>query len=148
MIYDKLKNYQNYLNIHPKFKAAFHYLLETDFSKMESGKYEIDGTSIYALIQEFVTKDEEECRLEAHIEYVDIQYVYKGIETMGHCLLYEQNPLNEGYKNDVAFFIDHTVNLKISEGEFIIFFPHDLHKPCIKYITNTLVKKIVLKIKI
>ncbi|MGF7141307.1 YhcH/YjgK/YiaL family protein [Roseimarinus sediminis] len=148
MIYDKITSYQNYLDIHPKFKKAFQYIIETDFSKIEPGKYEIDGSNLFALVQEFETKNEEACKLEAHLEYIDIQYVYIGTEMMGHCLLYEQNPINEGYKNDVAFFNDHTVNMKVSEGEFIIFYPHDLHKPCIKYIENSTVKKIVVKVKI
>ena len=65
MIMDKLNNYRKYIGIHSGFKKAFDYLTTTDFSTVEVGKYNIEKENIFALVQEFSPKAEEECNLES-----------------------------------------------------------------------------------
>ena len=43
MVIDDLKNAALYTGMHPRMKDAFRYLQQTDFSKIEPGRYEIDG---------------------------------------------------------------------------------------------------------
>ena len=54
----------NYLG--ERFRKAFAFLRDTDFSVLSEGKVEIDGENIFAEVQEYVTKPENECRFESH----------------------------------------------------------------------------------
>lgn len=66
MIIDKLANAHLYFGLGERINKALTYIKETDFSKMELGKYEIDGDNIFALVNEYKTKDQNEGKLEAH----------------------------------------------------------------------------------
>lgn len=66
MIIDKLSNSNLYSGLGERINKAFAYLKETDFIKMELGKYEIEGDNVFALVNEYTTKDENEGKLEAH----------------------------------------------------------------------------------
>jgi len=147
MIHDKLSNCSKYYNLHPNFKMAFDYLFNADLSGLKPGKYEIDNTNVFALVQDYLTKDEEDCKPEAHIDYIDIQYIVSGNEIMGHILLAEQKQSDASYPNDVAYFITETNKTKINVGEFMIFFNNDIHQPGIKHITQSAVRKVVVKVK-
>ena len=46
MILDSLNNTEKVECLHPLFKKAFDYVKATDFSKMEDGKYELDGPPV------------------------------------------------------------------------------------------------------
>ena len=87
MIIDKLSNTHLYSGFGERINKAFTYLKETDFSNMEIGKHEIDGENIFALVNEYNTKDESEGKLEAHKKYIDVQFVAKGSELMGYAPL-------------------------------------------------------------
>lgn len=49
MVTDNIKNADLYYGMGERIKKALEFLKETDFSKMEPGKYEIDGSNVYAL---------------------------------------------------------------------------------------------------
>ena len=53
MIADVLKNRQIYAAISPRIKAALEYISKTDFSSMEPGRYELDGSNMFALVQAY-----------------------------------------------------------------------------------------------
>lgn len=59
MIIDQLKNASLYYGMSEKLVPAFNYLKNADLSNINPGKYEIDGSNIYALIQRYVTKPRE-----------------------------------------------------------------------------------------
>ena len=50
MILDSLNNTKKIECLHPLFKKAFDYLKSTDFSKVEDGKHELDGSRLYMII--------------------------------------------------------------------------------------------------
>ena len=50
MILDSLNNTKKIECLHPLFKKAFDYLKSTDFSKVEDGKHELDGSRLYASV--------------------------------------------------------------------------------------------------
>ena len=83
VILDEFKHADFYLGVHPLMKPAFDYLRKTDLSNIESGKYEIDGEKMLLLAQQYITKPREQGQWEAHRRYIDIQYVYRGIEWFG-----------------------------------------------------------------
>ena len=149
MIIDKLSNSHLYSGLGESINKAFAYLKETDFSKMEIGKYEIDGDNIFALVNEYNTKDATEGKLEAHKRYIDLQFVAKGSELMGYAPLENQKVIDEyNEQNDIFFFSGKKSFTLVDEGMFAIFFPTDVHLPGIKVNEKSFVKKVVIKVKV
>lgn len=149
MIIDKLSNSHLYSGLGERINKAFAYLKNTDFSKTEPGRYDIDEDNVFALVNEYNTKDETEGKLEAHKNYLDVQFVAKGKELMGYVPLENQkviNPYNE--QNDITFFEGEKSFTIVDEGMFAIFFPTDVHLPGIKVKEPEYVKKIVIKVRV
>ncbi len=146
MIFDKIENYQLYTNLSKKISKAFDFILNNDLNKMELGKHIIDGDEIFALLQEYETKSQDEGKLEKHFKYIDLQYIIKGTELIGVAPFANQTLLEENLKEDYAFYSGESSLIKIEEGEFCIFFLDDLHMPCIDYKQTAKVRKVVVKI--
>lgn len=151
MILDKLESSSIYLGMNPNFEKAFKFLKETDISTLEDGRYEIDGDKIYALVQSYITLKEEEKKFEAHEKYIDIQYIFRGKESIAWAPInlleleakYSKDKDISFYKNADYFSI---ANLK--SNYFCIFYPKDAHKPGFIYEEPSKVKKVVVKIKL
>jgi len=149
MIFDKIENSAIYESISPLIKKAFEYLKQTDFSGMENGKHEVDGDNLFAIFQEYNTKNDADAKLEAHRKYIDVQYVISGEELIGVRPLINQAPCKEyDAENDYALYDDICSFVKISPREFAVLFPQDLHKPGIKVDESMKVKKVVMKVRV
>lgn len=149
MIIDKLSNSHLYSSLGERITKALTYLKQTDFAHMELGKYEIEDDKIFALVNEYNTKDESDGKLEAHKKYIDVQFVVIGSELMGYSPLQNQKVINEyNEQNDITFFEGERSFTKVDEGMFAIFFPTDLHMPGIKVQKSEYVKKVVIKVKV
>ena len=149
MIIDVLQNSFLYEGLNEKFRKAFKYLDETDFTALEKGKYEVEGENIFAIVNEYETKDKHECEAEAHKKHIDIQYVVKGTEMFGYVPLTTQKPIVDyDETNDVALYKEDVSYLKLEAGMFIVFFPTDIHQPEVREFEPVTVKKVVVKIKI
>jgi YhcH/YjgK/YiaL family protein len=148
MILDKLENAARYYGLGPRFIKAFEYLNNTDFSKVEKGKYEIDGTHIFAIVNEYDTISTDGEQMESHRKYIDVQYIVTGEELVGHDFLQKQLP-SQAYDEttDFMLFAEKPVFFsKLEQGSFAIFFPTDLHMPNIRVGAAVPVKKVVIKI--
>ena len=53
MIADIIKNRHIYAPISPRIKTALDYIAKTDFSGMEPGRYELDGSNLFELVQAY-----------------------------------------------------------------------------------------------
>jgi len=86
MILDDLENINKYLALHPRFERAFDYLNTTKFEDIKPGNYDIDGDDIYAIVvnDEAVAMLDSTAHFECHNTYIDIQYVFSGVETVGY----------------------------------------------------------------
>lgn len=147
MIIDKIANHTRYHSVHPLFAQAFKYLTTTNFSDFDTGKYPIDGNNMFALVNDYLTKNDGQ--LEGHEEYIDIQFLVSGEENMGYAPLNNQKvaiPYNP--EKDIAFFEGGHSMVKVETGMFVVFFPTDLHLPGIKVDKPTSVKKVVIKVKL
>lgn len=149
MIFDSLKNANLYYGINKKIATALKFLEENNLSRMSSGRYTVDGDEIYALVQNYTTKNEEETKWEAHRRYIDVQFILQGREKMGFSNL-EKMEVIEDYneESDVAFLEGNGDYITVSSGCFAIFFPDDVHKPGLAVDQPESVQKFVLKIKI
>jgi YhcH/YjgK/YiaL family protein len=150
MILDTLENARLYYALGPRFKKAFDYLAQTDFTKVEKGKYELDGKNLFAIVNEYDTVDSQKEQMEAHKKYIDVQYIVHGTERIGHDLLQQQTP-SKAYDADADFWLfgeKPSFFSVIKQNMFAIFFPHDLHMPNIMVNKASAVKKVVIKIAV
>lgn len=151
MIYAKLENAERYYGANPYFKDAFEFIKKVVSENLPAGKYEIDGKNLYASVQEYTTKNAEDCKSEGHRNYIDIQYIVSGVETM-EVFNISEGVLNSDYNDvkDVEFY-EHCAFpavCNVSSGEYAIFFPEDIHRPGMAHKgENSAVKKIVVKVK-
>lgn len=138
----------------PALPKALHkgldYLKNTDFSKMEIGKYEIDGTAVYALLQEYQTQPKEAKKAEAHVKYIDVQFVCSGAEIIGYA---PADPAAEVLENlvdkkDMITYktVPNETDLILTEGMYAVLFPGEIHRPQCNYMGETKVRKVVLKV--
>jgi YhcH/YjgK/YiaL family protein len=87
-------------------------------------------------------------QFECHNAYIDIQYVFGGLETVGYkSRLTCVEPRGEyDSKKDVLFYEDAPdFFFKLYPGQFGIYFPDDVHAPMIG---EGKIKKVVMKIKV
>ena len=148
MILESLKNSARIECLHPLFKKAFDYLNGTDFSKVEDGKYELEGKDLFVSVTTINGKSKDDAKMETHNNYIDIQLPLLGVEKIGWKagseLKEEKAPYNP--EKDITFFVDKpTTYTKLYPGHFAIYFPEDGHAPGIG---EGVIRKIVVKIKL
>jgi YhcH/YjgK/YiaL family protein len=148
MVIDKIENYRLYSKLTKRLTKAFEFINDTDLVTIESGKYQIDNDDIFAIVQEYDTKEEKDCVLEGHHKYIDIQYIISGVEFMGFTPLTNQVSVEENLEKDYTFYDGDTSLIRVEEGMFTLFFPEDLHRPGVKSDQISKVKKVVVKVKI
>ncbi|MGQ8337463.1 YhcH/YjgK/YiaL family protein [Sunxiuqinia sp. A32] len=143
-------DFAKYYHQNPRrWNKAFDFLSATDFQNIEPGKYELDGESLYANVDQYRTRDEEDTRFETHNKYADIQYLIKGKEYIGVVELSKMQkamfPYNK--EKDITFYSSSENNYRLADSSrFFIFLPDDAHRPCLKVDDNLEVKKIVVKV--
>lgn len=138
MILDRLENAALYRNLHPRLAAALDYLTRTDFSQAPNGKQELDGKALFAIVQRYPGRPMEEMAWEAHRRYADVQFIFSGKEKMGYVNRHEgltsgnltiKTPYNA--ESDVEFYQGPGDFFNVDAGAFAIFFPEDVHAPCL-----------------
>ncbi|WP_143310899.1 YhcH/YjgK/YiaL family protein [Chitinophaga vietnamensis] len=150
MIIDTLQQASLYHGLGQRFITAFDYLARTDFTRLEKGKYEIDGSHIFAIVNEYDTVDASSEQMEAHKKYIDVQYIVQGEEMIGHNFMNGQQP-SQAYSDseDYMLFAEKpSFFTKLQQGHFAIFFPTDLHMPNLQVSAPAPVKKVVIKISV
>ena len=144
MIKDKVAYSALYEGVNPGFKAAFDFLKEALAQPKEVGRYEL-GNGVFALVQSYDTKAEENCKIEAHKKYIDIQCVLKGKELFGVADLSTQTIYEDKFaEKDVAFYKGEVDLLTLTDGDFVIVFPEDAHRP--QQGDGSHVEKVVVKV--
>ena len=150
MIIDQLNNAKLYSGISDRINQAFAYLRHTDLAAIAPGRYTIDGDNLFAIVQEYATLDKASEKMESHRKHIDVQYMISGSELVGHALLKDQLPCKE-YDDQVDYMLfgeDPSFFTKMAAGTFMVFYPTDLHMPCIMDGESSMVKKVVVKVKL
>ena len=148
MIVDTLQNASKYFSVHPLFAKAFEYINKTDLADTEPGKYEIDGADLKAIFsnKNGMTAAESIAKFECHNKHIDIQLCINGKEQLGWKPREKCTVLNGGYneEKDVQFYSDAPdMFFQLTNGQFAIFFPEDVHAPMIG---DGMIKKLVIKV--
>ncbi len=58
MVIDKIENYRLYSQLTQRLTKGFEFITTTDLKAIASGKHEIDSEAVFAIVQEYDTKDE------------------------------------------------------------------------------------------
>ena len=149
MIIDTLANASKYFSLHPSFAKAFDYINQNNVATLADGIYETpEGLKVIVNTGMGKTAEASLAKFECHDKNIDIQLCVKGIETMAwkpreKCLKPngEYNP-----DKDVRFFSDAPdMSFQLTDGQFAVFFPEDVHAPMIG---DGEIKKVVIKVKI
>lgn len=118
---------------HPAIAAAVEALIGIAERNPEPGRVEIDGDNLYVNVMAFDAKSPEDQLAEKHEEYIDVQYLIDGEETIGWFPLREGLEPTKPYavEGDYALYApaDDEVALRLKPGMFAIFYPHDIHRP-------------------
>lgn len=151
MIFDTLQNIGCYRGLGANMDRAIETLLSTDFSTLDTGRFEVDGDNVFFIIQESALKEEDEARYEIHRSYADIQLAL----TDGEVILAlpagqieEWQDYNE--EKDTAFSrnAEPGIPLEMKPGCFAIFFPQDAHMPCLRGGDEKMSRKVVVKVRL
>lgn len=146
MIIDTLANMELYQDFNEKFYKGLAFLKEANVAALPVGRYDIDGDTIFALVQEYETKPLDQCRWEAHYKYTDIQYVVTGGEKMGYTNITRTSKTEDKPAEDVYFLEADGDQFQVKAGFFAIFTPQDAHMPGIAIAEPKHIKKVVIKV--
>jgi YhcH/YjgK/YiaL family protein len=149
MIIDTLANASKYYSVHPLFKEAFEYIANTDLANAPDGKLEI-AKGLKAIFSNAQGKTEEASlsKFECHNKNIDIQVCINGVETIGWKPRSKCTKDNGGYNDekDVQLYLDDADTFfQLTNSQFVILFPEDVHAPMIG---EGVIKKLVIKVAI
>ena len=102
------------------------------------------------LVQKVTTKAWETSQLEAHREFLDIQYIIKGKEVVGWAPLDTLTPADEfNIAKDKGMYAGKNYPMEIAEGYCYVVYPEDAHAPGV-YLEGEAqqVTKLVIKLKV
>jgi biofilm protein TabA len=149
MIVDTIANAGKYFSVHPLFAKAFEYIQQTDLANAADGKLEIsEGLKAIFSNAPGKTKETSLAKFECHNKNIDIQLCINGTETIGWKPREKCEHPNGEYNEakDVQLYHDTADTFfELTNGQFAIFFPEDVHAPMIG---QGEIKKLVIKVKI
>jgi len=150
IITDDLRNWEKHAALAP-MADAFRFLARPDLQKLETGRHDIHGNDMYALVQRSESRAAEGAEFEAHRLYLDIHYLISGQEFIGVAPeqgLSVSKPYDES--KEVAFYLKPEKYEKIlmRPGRFAVFYPPEAHMPnCYPNRTGPL-HKVVIKVRL
>ncbi|MDZ7878960.1 MAG: YhcH/YjgK/YiaL family protein [Saprospiraceae bacterium] len=152
MIIDTIENASKYFGVHPLFEKAFQYIQQTDLQNIEVSRFPIDGDNLKAIVSNKggMTAAESTAKFECHNQHIDIQLCINGVEKIGWKPRGKCAAPKGGYNpdKDVQFYNDAPdTYFELTNGQFAIFFPEDVHAPMIGA-SDKSIKKLVIKVKI
>ena len=148
MVIDKIENILKYSSIVKSVKLIKNFIDNNKLSELELGKHEIDGNNLFALVNSYETKSQEECLIESHKKYIDLQFIYEGEENIAYlCNSSAVNSKLYDLKDDYSLFECNDLSFfKLKKEMFVVFFPEEIHMPGVMVEKPSSVKKIVFKI--
>ena len=149
MIIDTLANASKYFSLHPSFAKAFDYINQNNVATLADGIYETpEGLKVIVNTGMGKTAEASLAKFECHDKNIDIQLCVKGLETIAWKPREKCLTPNGDYNpdKDVRFFSDAPdMSFQLTDGQFAVFFPEDVHAPMIG---DGEIKKVVIKVKI
>ena len=151
MIKDNITNRSTYEGLKPELKETLEFLAGLKGEDFSVKTIELDGRNRFVMLQSYETEAFSGHRYESHKNYLDIQYVLEGSETMrvaditGLVVSQDYNP-----DKDIMFYDgkDEGVDVVLKPGDFVVLYPQDGHMPKLAAGSPGVIKKAVAKIKL
>jgi biofilm protein TabA len=120
-----------------------------DFSVHLDGQAEFNGL----LFKTFTANTDlpENRTPETHKDFIDIQFVISGDELVEFSSLGDSQPNVHKPEEDNYFYLRPSLTLnemRLRNGDFVVFFPWDIHSPLCHKNEQNIVRKIVVKVPI
>ncbi|WP_440865710.1 YhcH/YjgK/YiaL family protein [Symbiopectobacterium purcellii] len=132
-----------------KLRGAIEYVKANITADTPLGKHDVDGNNVFVLISNDSTEAFEQRRAEYHAKYLDIQIVLNGVEGMTFSNLPAGTPDTDWLADkDIAFLSagEQEKTFVMQPGDFVVFFPGEVHKPLCAVGEPARVRKAVVKI--
>ena len=151
MIIDTLSHATQYMGLSAYLDRAIRCMMETDFTGMEAGHYEVDGDNVYYMLQENTLKSPEDAKWEIHRNYIDIQLGLQDGEGIGYipaAIIAQWDAYQD--QKDVMLSSDQQPGtlMSLAKDTFMILFPQDAHKPCLRVGNTSGGRKVVFKVRV
>ena len=149
MVIDSIENAAKYFSLNPHFQKAFENIHQMDLHGIALGTYQVDE-HIRAIFSnnKGMTAAESCAEFECHNKHIDIQLCIHGVEEFGWKPRTSCTQANGEYddEKDVQLYFDRPdMFFKLTDGQFTILFPEDVHAPMIG---SDAIRKLVIKVKI
>lgn len=145
MIYCKISELPRYISYSVNMKKAIEFIMTHDLNELAFGKTIIDGDKIFINKSRVESKTSDLLKYESHKKYIDIQMDLEGDETVfinnGTCDCIE--PYKEADDYSLYSYCKPDLAVNLNKNYCAIFFPNEVHMPCIKNKTNSLIKCVV-----
>jgi YhcH/YjgK/YiaL family protein len=151
MISDTLEQCHRYTSLSPRFAAAFEFLEKLP-ANQPTGRYDLDGNNCFAMVQAYTTMPLDQAKFETHRQYIDIQFIQAGRETMLWSPLAALTQVTGAYspEKDVIFYANppQKTPINFGAGQFVIFFSTDGHAGGLECYGQSEVRKVVIKVRV
>ena len=147
MIVCPWKDLKRYASVIPGLEEAIE--ATNNLQSFEPATVPLSGSN-KILVQQITTKPWEGQKLEAHREFLDIQYIVKGKEVVGWAPLDSLTPADEfNTAKDKGMYAGKNYPMEIEEGYCYVVYPEDAHAPGV-YLEGEAqqVTKLVIKLKV
>ncbi len=146
MIICPWKDLKRYADVIPGLEEAIEAV--NNLTSTEPAKYPLSNGNRF-MVQQVTKKPWEGAPMEAHRQYLDIQYMYKGSEVVGWAPVDSVTPREEFHEDkDVGIYLGENTPIKVNEGYCYVVFPEDAHAPGLYTDEPGELTKIVVKLKV
>lgn len=132
-------------------KVALGHLRQTDFSALAAGNYDLQGRDIYVQVIDMSTRRFAETRPEVHRQYIDVQFLAHGRESIGFASETGNNAIAEDLsaERDLIFYaaMENESTITMTPGSFAVFLPSDVHRPGCAVGAPAPIRKVVVKVR-
>ena len=130
--------------------AALEALERMNPAALTVGRHDIDGDRVFCLVQDATPRALNESRAEVHRDYIDVQLPIGATECFGFALPQPNLDVVEDAleDRDIAFLAtpENECFLDVAPGSYIVFWPGELHRPCVAIDGCEPFRKVVIKI--
>lgn len=148
MIYDEIKNIGKYKGISKWFDLAADFLLSADLTVLPDGRSAICGEDVFINVMEADTVSSNSIDFEIHKKYWDIQIDIEGTEQIQ--IGCGDRTVTAEYKGQTDFgtySCKEHIDFVMGWGRFIVCMDDEPHKPTLKCLDSSRVRKCVVKVR-
>lgn len=131
--------------------AAIEYVKQHITPETPLGKHDINGNEAFVIVSNDSTEPTAQRRAEYHARYLDIQIILDGVEGMTFSNLPAGKPDTDWLADkDIAFLAEggQEKQVVLQAGDFVVFYPGEVHKPLCAVGEPARVRKAVVKIAV